>query len=64
MAQAAERGLTNLEIVTCDMNEFDPRDAASSRMPLHGFDRIVSIEMFEHMRNWEKLSGTSPLMAS
>ena len=57
MAQAAERGLTNLEIVTCDMNEFDPRDAASSRMPLHGFDRIVSIEMFEHMRNWEKLLG-------
>jgi cyclopropane-fatty-acyl-phospholipid synthase len=57
MAQAAERGLTNLEIVTCDMNEFDPRTAASSRMPLHGFDRIVSIEMFEHMRNWEKLLG-------
>jgi len=57
MAQAAERGLINLEIVTCDMNEFDPRVAASSRMPLHGFDRIVSIEMFEHMRNWEKLLG-------
>ena len=26
-------------------------------MPLHGFDRIVSIEMFEHMRNWETLLG-------
>ena len=57
MGQAAERGLTNLEIVTCDMNEFDPRQAVSLRMPLRGFDRIVSIEMFEHMRNWEKLLG-------
>ena len=57
MSQADERGLNNLEIVTCDMNEFDPRDVASSRMPLRGFDRIVSIEMFEHMRNWGKLLG-------
>ena len=39
------------------MNDFDPKQSASSRMPLQGFDRIVSIEMFEHMRNWEKLLG-------
>ena len=57
MGQAADRGLSNLEIVTCDMNDFDPKQSASSRMPLQGFDRIVSIEMFEHMRNWEKLLG-------
>jgi cyclopropane-fatty-acyl-phospholipid synthase len=44
--QAAERGLTNLRIVTCDMNEFEPDGA---------FDRIVSIEMFEHMKNYRKL---------
>jgi cyclopropane-fatty-acyl-phospholipid synthase len=43
---AARRGLTNLEITTADMNEFD----AGAR-----YDRIVTIEMFEHMRNWEEL---------
>ena len=53
-----ERGLTNLEIVTCDMNEFDQRhgllkDAAARLRP------SVSIEMFEHMRNWEKLLDVS-----
>jgi cyclopropane-fatty-acyl-phospholipid synthase len=44
--EAAERGLTNLRVVTADMNEFDP--GAS-------FDRIVSVEMFEHMMNWRQL---------
>jgi cyclopropane-fatty-acyl-phospholipid synthase len=47
--QAAARGLRNLEIVTCDMNVFEP--AAK------GFDRVVSVEMFEHMRNWPELLG-------
>ena len=44
--QAAARGLGNLTVVTCDMNEFD-----AGRQ----FDRVVSIEMFEHMRNWRAL---------
>jgi cyclopropane-fatty-acyl-phospholipid synthase len=44
--QARDRGLNNLEIVMQDMNVFDP-----SRK----FDRIVSIEMFEHMMNWRDL---------
>ncbi len=44
--QAARRGLANLAVVTSDMNEFD----AARR-----FDRVVSVEMFEHMRNWEEL---------
>lgn len=44
---AAERGLTNLRIVTADMNDF-AIDAC-------WFDRVVSIEMFEHMRNYERL---------
>ena len=44
--QVALRGLTNLEIVTADANDYDPgRDV----------DRILSIEMFEHMRNWKEL---------
>jgi cyclopropane-fatty-acyl-phospholipid synthase len=48
LAQAAKRGLKNVEIVTCDMNDFE----TSQR-----FDRVVSVEMFEHMRNWEALLG-------
>jgi len=39
-------GLTNLQIVTNDMNVFDVGRT---------FDRVVSVEMFEHMRNHEVL---------
>lgn len=45
-AQAAERGLTNLEARTCDINTFEPGEL---------FDRVISVEMFEHMRNLRKL---------
>ena len=45
-AAARARGLTNLEIVTSDMNVFAPGAT---------FDRVVSVEMFEHMRNYEAL---------
>jgi cyclopropane-fatty-acyl-phospholipid synthase len=45
-AQAARQGLTNLRVITADMNDF----TTSGR-----FDRIVSIEMFEHMSNWRPL---------
>jgi cyclopropane-fatty-acyl-phospholipid synthase len=45
-AEAAARGLHNLRVVTADMNVFDP----AAR-----FDRIVSVEMFEHMMNWRQL---------
>jgi len=47
-ARAAERGLANLEVRTADMNGFAPREGER-------FDRIVSVEMFEHMRNWPEL---------
>ena len=47
-AEAAERGLENLTVVTADMNDF----ATEAR-----FDRVVSLEMFEHMRNWRALLG-------
>jgi cyclopropane-fatty-acyl-phospholipid synthase len=46
MEQAQARGLTNLDVITADMNEF---------MPPRTFDRIVSVEMFEHMANWRTL---------
>ena len=42
-AVAAARGLTNLQVQTCDFNAFDTE---------RSFDRIVSVEMFEHLRNW------------
>ncbi len=45
-AMAAARGLTNLEIITQDMNVF-----TIDRQ----FDRIVSVEMFEHMKNYQLL---------
>jgi cyclopropane-fatty-acyl-phospholipid synthase len=45
-SEIAKRGLHNLEIVTADMNDF-----ATDRR----FDRIVSVEMFEHMSNWREL---------
>lgn len=44
--QAAASGFTNLRVVTCDMNDFQPEGH---------FDRIVSVEMFEHMANWQAL---------
>ncbi len=44
--EAAKRGLKNLRVVTADMNAFDPGEQ---------FDRIVSVEMFEHMTNWREL---------
>jgi cyclopropane-fatty-acyl-phospholipid synthase len=47
-AQARERGLQNrLRVVTCDMNVFE--------IDHERFDRVVSVEMFEHMRNWPNL---------
>ncbi|MGE0383704.1 MAG: cyclopropane-fatty-acyl-phospholipid synthase family protein [Gammaproteobacteria bacterium] len=46
LARARQAGLANLVVLTADMNDFDPRAR---------FDRIVSVEMFEHMRNWPRL---------
>ncbi len=46
LARAKERGLSNLEVLTADMNSFEADKQ---------FDRVVSVEMFEHMRNWEQL---------
>jgi cyclopropane-fatty-acyl-phospholipid synthase len=45
-AEAQKRGLKNLRIITCDMNRFDITKK---------FDRVVSVEMFEHMKNYERL---------
>ena len=44
--QAERRGLSNIEVITCDVNQL-----ALTKQ----FDRIVSVEMFEHMRNYQSL---------
>ena len=46
MGEARRRGFGNVEVVTADMNDF-------STAKRH--DRIVSVEMFEHMANWRGL---------
>jgi len=45
-SEAAQRGLRNLRVITADMNAF----AIDAQ-----FDRVVSVEMFEHMTNWQAL---------
>lgn len=44
--EAEKRNITNLTVLTADMNSFTIDKT---------FDRVVSVEMFEHMRNYEKL---------
>ena len=46
--EAARLGLMNLTIITKDMNVFE----AEGR-----YDRVVSVEMFEHMKNYQLLLG-------
>jgi cyclopropane-fatty-acyl-phospholipid synthase len=44
--KADESGLDNVEVITADMNDFAIDQS---------FDRVVSVEMFEHMRNYREL---------
>jgi cyclopropane-fatty-acyl-phospholipid synthase len=44
--QARAHGLKNVRVITADMRDFKIGEA---------FDRVVSVEMFEHMRNYELL---------
>ena len=46
ISQAKKRNLNNIEIETVDMNKFETNKK---------YDRIVSVEMFEHMRNYQLL---------
>jgi cyclopropane-fatty-acyl-phospholipid synthase len=46
LGRCARRGLGNLEVVTADVNHFEPE---------RRFDRVISVEMFEHVRNHELL---------
>ena len=46
LEQAKKRNLNNISIITEDMNKFNPKTR---------YDRIVSVEMIEHMRNHRQL---------
>jgi cyclopropane-fatty-acyl-phospholipid synthase len=46
-AQAQARGFSNLKVITCDVNVLELEPAS--------FDRVVSVEMFEHVRNYQRL---------
>lgn len=45
-SEARRRGIDNLTVLTADMNHFQFAGTC---------DRVVSVEMFEHMRNYERL---------
>ena len=46
-AQCVRCGLNNVEVITCDVNDL--------MLPVAAFDRVVSVEMFEHVRNHQEL---------
>jgi cyclopropane-fatty-acyl-phospholipid synthase len=48
-ARCRERGFTNVQVLTRDVNTL--------ALPAANFDRCISVEMFEHMRNYDSLLG-------
>ena len=46
MSEAKKRGLQNVNIITCDINDLSLEQK---------YDRVISIEMFEHVRNYQNL---------
>lgn len=48
LARAQARGLSNVEVLTADARTFDTEAR---------FDRVLSVEMFEHLRNYEVMLG-------
>jgi cyclopropane-fatty-acyl-phospholipid synthase len=46
--ELARRGFGNVTVITCDMNAFEAPDAGI-------YDRVASVEMFEHMKNYRHL---------
>ena len=53
-SRCKERGLSNLTVVTADVTTYQTKET---------FDRVVSVEMFEHMKNYQvPLSGFSTYM--
>ncbi|MCH7383113.1 cyclopropane-fatty-acyl-phospholipid synthase family protein [Acinetobacter dispersus] len=47
LSKAEKYGLMNIDVITCDVNVLE--------LQQNTFDRVVSVEMFEHVRNYQKL---------
>jgi cyclopropane-fatty-acyl-phospholipid synthase len=47
MSVCTANGWNNVEVITCDVNHLE--------LSGNEFDRVVSVEMFEHMRNYQHL---------
>ncbi len=45
-ARASDQGLKNIQVITCDINDYQTSEV---------FDRVLSVEMFEHLRNYHRL---------
>jgi cyclopropane-fatty-acyl-phospholipid synthase len=54
LARSAAHGLGRIDVITADVNDFEPQ---ARGLAAGDFDRVLSIEMFEHVRNWEVLLG-------
>ncbi len=46
------KGFSHVRVITADMNVFEPSTHGAQSLT---FDRVVSVEMFEHMANWRAL---------
>jgi len=60
LEQAKQRGLRNVRVVTCDVSQVPLAKAAlpvlrAERSGAVGFDRVCSVEMMEHMKNYDLL---------
>jgi cyclopropane-fatty-acyl-phospholipid synthase len=62
--QLKSRRLSNLRVITADMNHFGARENTGESsggepraggVDAHTFDRVISVEQFEHMRNYQLL---------
>jgi cyclopropane-fatty-acyl-phospholipid synthase len=47
-AECERRGWKHVKVLTCDMNTFEPPEPGA-------YHRVVSVEMFEHMKNYQML---------
>lgn len=45
--EAVNRSLKNIEVISADINNYQPESEK--------YDRVISVEMFEHMRNYQRL---------
>lgn len=55
LERAAARGLDNVVVVTCDVAALGETPATATLVGPDSFDRVVSVEMFEHVRNHQRL---------